>query len=268
MDQIPIRLDMPADVREGLPVTRQAQSGVEPPDLVERVKELAGRVRRPAVVVVQRHAPEQVVAGDEQPPVGLEETDVRGGVARGLVDLPGPEVAVDRHALDQVVVGLDERRDPEALPLALLGVATQRLLGHAGLARHLQAPGERGLGVLRRLGHVLVVRMHPQLAAGALEDGRGLAVVIGMGVRARQQAHVLELQVDLVQRALEVREEPGSCIPVSTSTIPSPEAIAHALQCGTPGQGSGSRSRHTPGITRSPRPTSRLRTASAIGAAR
>ena len=53
--------------------------------------------------------------------------------------------------------------------------------------------------------------------------------------------------------------EPGSCIPVSTSTIPEPAASAHALQCGTPGQGSGSRSRQTPGITRSPRPTSRVR---------
>ena len=48
-------------------------------------------------------------------------------------------------------------------------------------------------------------------------------------------------------------------MPASTSTIPSPAASAQALQCGTPGQGSGSRSRHTPGTTRSPRPTSRLR---------
>ena len=53
--------------------------------------------------------------------------------------------------------------------------------------------------------------------------------------------------------------EPGSCMPVSTSTIPSPAASAHALQCGTPGHGSGSRRRQTPGRTRSPRPTSRLR---------
>ena len=53
--------------------------------------------------------------------------------------------------------------------------------------------------------------------------------------------------------------EPGWCIPVSTSTTPSPAASAHALQCGTPGQGSGRRSRQTPGSTRSPRPTSRWR---------
>src|SRR3954454_15239004 len=48
-------------------------------------------------------------------------------------------------------------------------------------------------------------------------------------------------------------------MPVSTSTIPSPACSAQALQCGTPGRSSGSRSRHTPGRTRSPRPTSRAR---------
>ena len=48
-------------------------------------------------------------------------------------------------------------------------------------------------------------------------------------------------------------------MPVSTSTTPGPAASAQALQCGTPGHGSGSRRRHTPGMTFSPRPTSRLR---------
>ena len=59
--------------------------------------------------------------------------------------------------------------------------------------------------------------------------------------------------------------EPGSCVPVSTSTIPSPAAIAQALQCGTPGHGSGRRSRQTPGSTRSPRPTSRGRVGLRMG---
>src|SRR5580700_6998217 len=53
--------------------------------------------------------------------------------------------------------------------------------------------------------------------------------------------------------------DPGSCMPVSTSTTPSPAAIAHALQCGTPGSGSGRRKRQSPGMTRSPRPSSCLR---------
>src|SRR5437588_13121807 len=51
--------------------------------------------------------------------------------------------------------------------------------------------------------------------------------------------------------------DPGSCSPVSMSTTPEPDAIAHALQWGTPGHGSGSRNRHSPGSTRSPRPSSR-----------
>src|SRR4051794_33979233 len=48
-------------------------------------------------------------------------------------------------------------------------------------------------------------------------------------------------------------------MPVSTRTTPSPAASAHALPCGTPGQGSGRRRRQTPGSTRSPRPSSRRR---------
>ena len=52
--------------------------------------------------------------------------------------------------------------------------------------------------------------------------------------------------------------EPGWCMPVSNSTTPSPAATAQALQCGTPGHGSGRRRRKTPGRTRSPRPSSGL----------
>src|SRR5436190_3280740 len=51
--------------------------------------------------------------------------------------------------------------------------------------------------------------------------------------------------------------EPGPCVPVSTITIPPSAPIAQALPCGTPGHGSGRRSRHRPGRTRSPRPKSR-----------
>ena len=51
---------------------------------------------------------------------------------------------------------------------------------------------------------------------------------------------------------------PGSAIPVSTSTTPLPAAIANAFTCGTPVQGSGSRSRQIPGWIRSARPSSRF----------
>src|SRR3954470_17435114 len=60
--------------------------------------------------------------------------------------------------------------------------------------------------------------------------------------------------------------EPGPCQPVSTRTMPSPAASAQAFPCGTPGHGSGKRSRQTPGSTRSPRPSSRLRRAVAMPA--
>src|SRR3954447_24365913 len=55
-------------------------------------------------------------------------------------------------------------------------------------------------------------------------------------------------------------------MPVSTSTMPLPDAIAQALPWGTPGHGSGTRRRQTPGSTRSPRPSSFLARALAMRA--
>ena len=54
-------------------------------------------------------------------------------------------------------------------------------------------------------------------------------------------------------------QPPGPPMPVSNRTTPLPAATAHALPCGTPGQGSGRRRRQTPGRTRSARASSRLR---------
>src|SRR4051812_28108117 len=48
-------------------------------------------------------------------------------------------------------------------------------------------------------------------------------------------------------------------MPVSTNTIPPSVRSAQPLTCGTPGHGSGRRSRQTPGRTRSARPSSRSR---------
>ena len=84
-------------------------------------------------------------------------------------------------------------------------------------------------------------------------------------MRADEQPHVLERRLTIASARSRCASEPGSCMPVSTSTIPSPAASAQALQCGTPGHGSGRRRRQTPGSTRSPRPSSRLRVGSGIG---
>ena len=160
-----------------------------------------------------------------------------------------------------VAVGLDHvARCPSRSPArAPRRPAAARRARRSGARPRAAAPapprGRRGCA------HVLLVGVHPQLAAGALDDRRRLAVVVGVGVGADEQADVLEPQADLVQRALELGERAGPCIPVSTRTIPSPAATAQALPCGTPGQGSGSRRRQTPGSTRSPRPSSRLRAA-------
>jgi hypothetical protein len=56
---------------------------------------------------------------------------------------------------------------------------------------------------------VAVVRVHPQLAARGLDNRSGEAVVVGVGVRADEQAHVLEAQSGLMQRSLELRERAG-----------------------------------------------------------
>jgi hypothetical protein len=51
--------------------------------------------------------------------------------------------------------------------------------------------------------------VHPHLAARPLDDRRRLAVVVGVRVRDDEQAHVLEAQVALLERALEMRHGPG-----------------------------------------------------------
>ena len=59
-------------------------------------------------------------------------------------------------------------------------------------------------GILERARRVLVVGMHPELAAGALHDRRRLPPVIGVGMGADQQPDMFKAQVDLIQRALQL----------------------------------------------------------------
>src|SRR5947209_3285340 len=207
-DQLAVGVDVGAHVGEGAPVPGEAQARVEVLDLLQRGEELAGGIGRVAVVVVDRDAPEQVVAGDQQPALGLEEADVRRRVTRRLQNPPGAEVGPDLDALDERAVGLDDPRDAEALAAARLA---RRLDGggwHPALQRDLQPPLQRGGRVGGRLRHVLVVGVHPQLAARAVDDRTGLAVVVGVRMGADEQPHVLDAQVDHVHRPFEVRERP------------------------------------------------------------
>ena len=127
----------------------------------------------------------------------------------------------------------------------------QRRLGNAALAGDLDPACDGVLRVPERTHRVLVVGVHPKLAAGSLHDRRSLSVVVGVGMGASDEADVLEpIAERLGADGLDVDGEVGKL-----GHRPAPSA--HALQCGTPGQGSGRRSRHSPGRTRSPRPISR-----------
>ena len=150
-----------------------------------------------------------MVAGDEQPPLALEQADVRRGMARSLVDGPHAEVGRDLDARDEVVVRLDQLGDAgRDLPDAL-GVTGERLLGDAARPGDLDPAGERGRRVLGGARRVGVVGMEPEFAAGPLSDRCRLAPVIGVGMRAGEQPHMLEPEVDLIKRALELGERAG-----------------------------------------------------------
>jgi hypothetical protein len=135
----PVALDVGVDVGERAPVAGQREPRAVGLDRVERRQELTDRVGRVAVVVVQRDAPEQVVAGDEQPALGLEQAHVRRRVAGRLDHEPRAEVAAHLDAGQQRARRLDRPRDarrplaPGALPLR------QRLGRHARRPRDLDA---------------------------------------------------------------------------------------------------------------------------------
>ena len=151
--------------------------------------------------------PEQVVAGDQQPVLGLVQDDVGGRVAGRLVDLPGAEVGLDLDPGQQVAVGLDDRVDPGfVVAFAALAVALQRRRRDAALARDLDPPLERGGGVVGEQPHVLPGRVHPELAAGLLDDRRRQPVVVGVGVGADEQADVLDREAGLAEGEVELAE--------------------------------------------------------------
>ena len=175
-------------------------------DRVEAVEELRHRVRRPAVVEVERHAAEQVVAAQQQPLLApgtaprarahapaCRARSRRHGRSRPRRRAPAPGAARSRAAMP----GFESRRS-----------SAQRRSGSTGTplwrATSTRRSSERS-GSVDPARHVLVARVHPQLAAGALDDRRREPVVVGVGVRADHQTHVLEPAVDQRQRALQLR---------------------------------------------------------------
>ena len=167
--------------------------------LSSELQELADGVGRVADVEVLRHAAEQVVAGDQQPPLGLVQADVRRRVAGRLDDVStrptsdSTTTPSTRSRSARSVAGL-----AGALPAAKLGPAAQRLLGHAALERDLDPAVEVGVRVQRPR------RVHPDLAARAFGEQRRLAAVIRVRVRDDDQPDVLDPVPDLVERALEM----------------------------------------------------------------
>ncbi len=149
-----------------------------------------------------------MIAGDQQALLGLVQADVRRRVSGCLVDVEVTEIGLDPHARQQQAVRLDDARDGRTARAAL-AVAGQRGRWHAALASHLQAPLEQPLGLHDRACRVPVVRVHPQLAPGRVDDRAGLPVMVGVRVRADDQPHVLEAKPRLVERQLELAQRAG-----------------------------------------------------------
>ena len=128
--------------------------------------------------------------------------------------------------------GPSAARRPAACPAGgALGPAPQRLLRDAALARDLDRPGEvRVVGVQRPRAGGSRPRSRP------LGDRGRLAAVVGVRVGEDDQLDVSTGRPTWSSARSRWPIEPGSCIPVSTSTMPSPAASAQALTWGTPGQ--------------------------------
>ena len=193
----------PCDVRERPPVAAERQPRVERVDRVERGQELADGVGRPAEVEVQRDAPEQVVAGDQQAALGQVQAHVRGRVARAS------RAPASRRGRWRPSTPSTRSRAGSTRP------ATGRGPGCGGCSAHRRS-GSSGTPLWRAIStrrasiastssaaarEVLVARVQPQLAARALLDRARLPAVVGVRVRADEQAHVLERQADVLERA-------------------------------------------------------------------
>ena len=247
-DELAVGLDVARDVGERARVAGQREPRVERVDDVERVQELADRVGRVADVEVLRDAAR--AGGRRRSAAAARAGAGRRATARGRASR---SPARCRGRSRPSTPGTRSRSAcsvpawPRARAAALLGPAPQRLLRHAALAaRPRSSRSSAARGPRRRAA--CQVRVHPDLAAGALGDRRRLAAVVDVRVGDDDQPDVARARrPTCVERALEVPIEPRLVHAGVDEHDPVAGRSAHALQCGTPGQGSGSRSRQTPG---------------------
>ena len=116
LDLQPVRSDLPWNVAERPPVPGEAKASLELLDALQSDQELGHRVRGVAVVEERRYPAEQVIAGDQHPALGLVQDDVRGRVARCLVDLPGADVGLDLDPRHELAIGGTARAMPVFSP--------------------------------------------------------------------------------------------------------------------------------------------------------
>ena len=163
-------------------------------DDVERVQELADRVRRVADVEVLRDAAEQVVAGDQQPLLGLVQADVRRRVAGRLDHLPGAGVGLDPSRR-----GRGPGRSTASPAWPVPWPRRSRPSAAAAPPARRSAARPRSSVEVGRAGVQLPGRMHPDLAAGALGDRRRLPAVVDVGVGDHDQLDVADPEAGLAR---------------------------------------------------------------------
>jgi len=82
----------------------------------------------------------------------------------------------------------------------------ERLGGDAALARDLDPPVERAVGVFGHRSNMPPRRVHPELATRRVDDRAGGAVVVAVGVGADDEPDVAQLQLRRAERQLELVE--------------------------------------------------------------
>jgi MFS transporter, DHA2 family, multidrug resistance protein len=199
--------DLRLGVAEGAAVAGQDEVDLQRLDPLEAAQEFAHRVGAVAVVEEEHRAAQQVVAGDQQLALGLVQDDMGRSVAGGLVHMPGAQIGLHLDPGEQVPIGLDYRVDAVVVILfAPLPEAFQRGHRDTALPPDLDPLLERRLRVVSHQAHVAPGRVHPELAAGALDDRRSQPVVVGVRMGADEQADVLQTETGLGEGDVEAAQ--------------------------------------------------------------